>query len=157
MVLEPALSFLDPAMVGIESGDNSSPKPPSYDLLTTPRLKHHPEYYSERGNFTVQVRGVWDGSIIGTNSNQRLQWLIAQIKDTIFKIWDEKFWTDSEFFRLVPQENGTTLESIANEKAELPSNTENRTWKLKDVEVEDFTHLLWVINPRCVQFKMLRD
>lgn len=122
-LLELALFLLDPpAMVGIENEDSSSLRPPSY-CATPPGIMKHPEYYNEKADFVVQVQ------------------------DTIFKIRDAPFWDHSQFFILVSQENGTTLERIASEKAKQPTIDKNRVWKLKDVEVDDFTRLLWFIQP----------
>ncbi|RXW24977.1 hypothetical protein EST38_g886 [Candolleomyces aberdarensis] len=88
-----------------------------------PYGNRHPDYYSEWGNLTIQVM------------------------ETYFKISDIKFWTHSQFFKIVAKENGTTVKDFEDEKAQRPTNAEARMWKLKDVEVNDFERLLWILYP----------
>jgi hypothetical protein len=48
-------------MVGIESEDSNSPRPPSYTMAPeVPYANRHPDYYFDRGNLIIQVRrGCW--------------------------------------------------------------------------------------------------
>ncbi|KAF6763003.1 hypothetical protein DFP72DRAFT_874359 [Ephemerocybe angulata] len=102
---------------------SSLPRPPSYSQGMPSHLKHHTEYYTERGD------------------------LIIQVKDTLFKVSAYPFWTQSKFFDRAASENGTTVDKLESEKERQPRNEEGHVWKLKNVEVHEFERLMWEVEP----------